>query len=132
MPQENKAAPAPVHENLEGWIPPMASEEEVRMALVKAFDYRGDVTITCKDGSRIEGYVFDRRDEGGSLSQCDVRVLPNDSAACVCITYDQIARLEFTGRDTAAGRSFQTWVKNYQQKKAAGEKNIALEPEKLD
>ena len=44
----------------------------------------------------------------------------------------EIARLEFTGRDTAAGKSFETWVKKYQEKKAAGEKNIRLDPEKLD
>ena len=141
MPQETKArpfdadaqiAPGSPHENLEGWIPPLASADEVRTALEKAFDYRGDVTITRKDGSRVEGYVFDRRGEGGSLSQCSVRLLPKDCGAYVAIAYDQIARLEFTGRDTAAGKSFQTWVKNYQQKKAAGEKNIALEPEKLD
>ena len=35
-----------VHENLQGWIPAMASEDEVRGALEKAFDYRGDLTIT--------------------------------------------------------------------------------------
>ena len=48
-------------ENLEGWIPTLASDEEIRVALEKAFDYRGDVTIVRKDGSKIEGYLFDRR-----------------------------------------------------------------------
>jgi hypothetical protein len=42
------------------------------------------------------------------------------------------ARIEFTGRDTAAGKSFETWIKNYLARKKAGEKNIALEPEKLE
>jgi len=40
--------------------------------------------------------------------------------------------VEFTGKDTAAGKSFETWVKKYQAKKAAGETNIRIEPEKLD
>jgi hypothetical protein len=48
-------------EQIEGWVPDLASEAELRDALEKAFDYRGDVTITCKDGSRVEGYIFDRR-----------------------------------------------------------------------
>ena len=48
------------------------------------------------------------------------------------VRYSDIARLAFTGSDTAAGKSFETWVKKYQQKKAAGETNIGLEPEKLD
>jgi hypothetical protein len=38
---------------IEGWIPEMATEAELRDALEQAFDYRGDVTITRKDGSRV-------------------------------------------------------------------------------
>ena len=56
-----EVAPGTRHEKLEGWIPELASEEEVRAALEKAFDYRGDVTITRKNGSQVEGYIFDRR-----------------------------------------------------------------------
>src|SRR5580698_4018354 len=50
-------------ENLEGWIPEMATEAEVREALEKAFDFRGDVTVTRKDGTTVEGYLYDRRSE---------------------------------------------------------------------
>ena len=60
-PDSLELAPGTVHEKLEGWIPQLASDEEIRVALEKAFDYRGDVTITRKDGSKIEGYLFDRR-----------------------------------------------------------------------
>ena len=42
------------HEKLEGWVPSLASDAEVREALEKAFDYRGDITITRKDGSKVE------------------------------------------------------------------------------
>ena len=48
-------------EQLEGWIPALASEAEVREALEKAFDYRGDITVTLKDGRNVEVYLFDRR-----------------------------------------------------------------------
>ena len=56
-----------VHENLEGWIPAISTDDEIREALEKAFDYRGDLTITLKDGKKIEGYVFDRRIKGPAL-----------------------------------------------------------------
>lgn len=125
-------APGFVHENLEGWIPSMATEPEIRSALEKAFDYRGDVAITMKDGSRVEGYIFDRRSEGETLADCVVRLFPKDRNEKVAVSYSSIARLEFTGRDTAAGKSFETWVKKYQERKAAGEKNIQIEPEALD
>jgi hypothetical protein len=126
-----EVAPGTKHENLEGWIPQLASEDEIRTALEKAFDYRGDVTITRKDGSKIEGYIFDRR-AGNSLAESVVRLLPKDSNQKIAVPYSDIAALAFTGRDTAAGKSFEAWVKKYWQKKAAGEQNIALKPEALD
>lgn len=118
-------------ENLEGWIPSLASDAEIREALEKAFDYRGDVTITRKDGTKVEGYLFDRR-SGSSLADSFVRVIPTNDKTKVNVTYADIAALAFTGRDTAAGKTFEAWVKKYWEKKAAGEKNIQIEPEKLD
>ena len=142
MPQETKlrpgdaedgdVAPGVRHENLEGWVPAVATAEELRAALEKAFDYRGDVTITRKDGTTVEGYVFDRRADGPALARCRVRLLPKAGGERVSVSYAEIARLEFTGRDTAAGKSFETWVRKYQEKKARGETNIQLKPEKLD
>ncbi len=122
-----------VHENLEGWVPAMATEEEIRGAFDKAFDYRGDLTLTLKDGRSIEGYIFDRRAKSESLDECVVRIMPkNDGAVRMTIRYSEIAGLAFSGRDTAAGKSFEAWVKKYNAKKAAGEKNIGIEPEPLD
>jgi hypothetical protein len=119
------------HENLEGWVPALATPEEIREAFEKAFDYRGDVTITRKDGSVVEGYVFDRR-TGNTLESSLVRVIPAKERIKLAIPYSDIAALAFTGRDTAAGKSFEAWVKKYHEKKAAGEKNIAIEPESLE
>src|SRR5271165_3958618 len=145
------------HEKLEGAVPELANEAELREALEQAFDYRGDVTITRKDGSRVEGYIFDRR-SGPTLAESFVRIIPNEPASAqvsvqeqdanpstssgqalghpppqkISIPYSDIAALAFTGRDMAAGKSWEAWVRNYWEKKAAGEKNIALEPEKLE
>ena len=126
-----EVAPGTRHENLEGWIPELAGEEEIRAALEKAFDYRGDITITRKDGTKVEGYVFDRR-PGKTLAESLVRLYPKDSTQKIAIPYSDIAALAFSGRDTAAGKSFEAWVRKYWQKKTSGEKNIALKPESLD
>ena len=56
-------------------MPKLAGDAEVREALEKAFDYRGDITITRKDGSKVEGYLFDRR-SGASLTDSFVRIIP--------------------------------------------------------
>jgi hypothetical protein len=125
-----EVAPGFKHEKLEGWVPELAGEEEVRQALEKAFDYRGDVTITRKDGSKIEGYIFDRR-TGKSLADSAVRLFPKDADQKISIPYSEIAALAFSGRDTAAGKSFEAWVRKYWEKKAAGEKNIGIQAEDL-
>jgi hypothetical protein len=116
---------------IEGWIPELATEAELRDALEKAFDYRGDVTITRKDGTRVDGYIFDRRN-GTTLDISVVRLIPQNSHEKISIPYSDIAALAFTGRDTAAGKSWEAWVRKYWERKAAGEKGIALEPEKLE
>ncbi len=116
---------------LEGWIPTLASDAEVREAVEKAFDYRGDITITRKDGSQVNGYLFDRR-SSASLAESFVRIIPANAQTKINIPYSDIAALAFTGKDTAAGRTFEAWVKKYWEKKAAGEQNIQIEPEKLD
>ena len=89
------------------------------------------MTITRKDGSRIEGYLFDRR-TAATLQGSVVRLYPKNADDKVAISYADIAALAFTGRDTAAGKSWEAWMKKYAAKKAAGETNIALEPEPLD
>jgi len=130
-PETLEVAPGTAHEQLEGWIPSLATEEEIRIALEKAFDYRGDITITRKDGSKVEGYVFDRR-SGTTLNDSLVRLYPNGSNQKISVSYADIAALAFTGRDTAAGKSWEAWMKKYAAKKAAGEKNIGLHPEPLE
>src|SRR5947209_8177431 len=115
-------------ETLEGSVPPLATPQEVMEAFEKAFDYRGDVTLTLKDERKVEGYVYDRR-VGKTLEDSAVRVLPKDGMPRMTIPYAQITRLEFSGRDTAAGKSFETWLKKYNERKAAGETNISLQPE---
>ena len=118
------------HEKLQGWVPELATAEELRAALEQAFDYRGDVLITRKDGSKVEGYIFDRR-TGKTLADSFVRLLPKDGSARISLPYADIAALAFTGRDMAAGNSWEAWVRHYWEKKSAGESDISLEPQKL-
>jgi hypothetical protein len=128
---ELEVAPGFAHETLQGWIPELASEDELREALEKAFDYRGDVTMTLKAGAKVEGYIFDRV-AGKSLATSYVRILPKDSHQRVKIAYSEIAALAFSGRDTAAGKSWEAWVKKYWEKKEKGGESLSLQPESLE
>jgi hypothetical protein len=126
-----EVAPGRARETVEGWIPDLASESDLREALEKAFDYRGDVTITRKDGTKLEGYIFDRV-TGATLKNSFVRLLPKDSNQRTKIAYSDIAALSFSGRDTAAGKSWEAWVKKYWEKKSTGEGQASLQPEPLE
>ena len=128
-PDDLEIVPGFEHEKLQGWVPGLDNEDELREALEKAFDYRGDITITRKDGSQVEGYLFDRR-IGRTLSDSLVRILPANGPR-VSIPYSDVAALRFSGRDSAAGKSWEAWVRKYWEKKAAGE-SAAIEPEALD
>jgi hypothetical protein len=130
-PDSLEVAAGTIHEAVQGWVPELASEDEIRIALEKAFDYRGDVTVTTKDGKQIEGYIFDRV-SGPTLVTSFVRVLPKDSNQRKKIAYADIAALAFTGRDPAAGKSWEAWVRKYWEKKASGESGLSLQPESLE
>ena len=124
-------APGSEHQYLEGSIPSLASDEEVRQALERAFDYRGDVTLTLKNGERVEAYIFNRM-TGATLSDSFVQYFTPSASDKRKVSYAEIARLEFSGKDRAAGKHWEDWVKAYNEKKAAGEKNIALHPDALE
>jgi hypothetical protein len=128
-PDKLEIAPGTAHETIQGWVPELANDNDLRVALEKAFDYRGDVTVARKDGSKVEGYIFDRV-SGSTLDSSFVRILPAGTHQRVKIAYSDIAALAFTGRDTAAGKSWEAWVKKYWESKAAN-RAAAIEPEQL-
>lgn len=124
-------APGVQHQKLEGWVPELASEDDLRDALEKAFDYRGDVTLTLKSGERIEAYIFNRH-TGKTLAESYVQYYTPSAPEKRKVGYSEIARLEFSGKDRAAGKHWEDWVKAYNERKASGEKGIALHPDALE
>ena len=124
-------APGTEHQQLEDWIPTLASEEDLRQALDKALDYRGDITLTLKSGERIEAFIFNCQ-TGPTLADSFLQYYTPSSNEKRKVSYADIARVEFTGKDRDAGKHWEDWVKAYNEKKAAGEKNIALVPDALE
>jgi hypothetical protein len=124
-------APGTEHENLEGWVPALVTDEDLLKALEKALDYRGDVTLTLKSGERIEAFIFNCH-TGATLAESWVQYYTPSAPEKRKVGYAEIARIEFSGKDRAAGKHWEDWVKAYNAKKAAGETNIALAPEALE
>ena len=86
-------------------------------AMEAAFDYRGDVTIETQDGRSFVGYVFNRK---ADVAEPFVDMMLADGGKAT-LRFSEVRRLAFTGRDTAAGKSFDTWIKKYIEKKLKGE-----------
>ena len=96
--------------------------------IAQAVDYRGDVILELLDGSQVEGYLYDRRPTDNPPI---ARMWPKGTDDQFVVPYSQIARIHFTGKDAAAGKSWETWVKKHAEKTAKGEKAEML-PDSLD
>jgi hypothetical protein len=89
-----------------------SNEKELNDAIGRACDYRGDVTIHLKTGEKVIGYVFDRQKT--SLHRSIKIFLENQIEPCI-IKCQDIAVVEFSGEDTAFGRSWDDWAKKWQK-----------------
>lgn len=110
-------------DTLEGTQPELDSESAVRKAIEDAFSYRGDVSLLLTDDRVMHGFVFDRR-PGATLAESTFRLIPAAWKADVTdrqsYRYDELVAIKFSGKDAAAGRTWEAWVAKYREKKRQG------------
>jgi hypothetical protein len=99
-----------------------------------AFDYRGDVTVLLRTGEEVVGYLSNRYVAAGEPF---LEILPADGSEPRRLAYHAVRGLAFSGRDAASGRSWESWVRKYEEKKKARERGehaegIGLFPEPLE
>ncbi len=122
-------APGAAHEELEGSVPVLASDDDLRRALEKAFDYRGDVTITLKSGEKIEAYIFNRQ-TGATLAESWVQYFAPNSPDKRKLSYDQIARLEFSAKTAPPASTGKTGSKPTTRKKPPAKRTSPCIPKR--
>lgn len=93
--------------SLEGWAPVVGVDVTLEDLVDLAFDYRGDVTVECRNGAQIVGYVYNRNRHAPRPS---LQLFEPDGGSRT-IAYDEIAAIRFTGRDMAAGKSYEAWLR---------------------
>ena len=118
MPQETKSQPAPDTPGLQGLVATRDDEQALLHALEQAFDYRGDVTLTLTSGDQLTGYIFDRTNTG-ELRTSTLRLLTPDDDHKRSVSYADVDRVEFTGKDTAHGKSFERYLEKFIQRATA-------------
>jgi hypothetical protein len=94
--------------SLEGWEPVAGGALSLEDVIERAFDYRGDVTVIRHDGSQTVGYLFNRDAEA---PEPFVQMFDRAGNGPFTIPYAKIAMIRFTGKDTAAGKSYEAWVR---------------------
>ncbi len=100
---------------VQGFTWSLGQDLDLERVLDAAFDYRGNVLLRLQNDSEVTGYLFNRGADGTGKF---VEVFPVDGSR-QRVRCDDIHAVVFSGRDTAAGKSWETWVKKYEAKKAA-------------
>ena len=108
----------------EGRVFQPASFAELAEAVELAFDYRGDVTVSLQSGESLNGYLFNRQVSG---SDSYLEMFPSNSSDARRIRYDQIASIAFTGKDTATGKSWETWIAKKDSERRAEVERVAAD-----
>jgi hypothetical protein len=106
----------------------------LRRVIEAAFDYRGDVTVALRSGGELRGYLANRDDR---CAEPFLDLFPADGSPRRRVLYRDVRGVEFSGKDTASGKSWETWLNKWRAKKEAearGERvgDISLYPESLD
>lgn len=95
-------------QSLHGWTPELGPNLTIGQVIDEAFHYRGNVTVVKKDGSKEIGYLANR---DISSRKPFVHLFDEAGNGPIRILYADIQNINFTGKDTAAGQSWDAWVK---------------------
>ena len=125
MPAEVKTQPALRPTSLEGTVFTIHSDAERNEAIDKAFDYRGDVTLTLVN-EQVECFIFNR-DATENPPRVEIFIKGTDQPRV--IPYADIKAIAFTGRDTADGKSWTAWVSKKEGERKAEAERIRAENE---
>ena len=101
--------------SLEGWTPEIGGSLTLERVIDLAFDYRGNVTIVRADGTETVGYVSNR---DARAAYPFVELFDERGDGPFKLRYGEIANIKFTGKDTAAGKSWEAWVARRDKEKA--------------
>ncbi|HEY3324623.1 MAG TPA: hypothetical protein VGP72_29495 [Planctomycetota bacterium] len=101
--------------SLEKWVAPCGTQEEVREAAAQAVDYRGDITLTLKDGQEVTGYVFNLNT---GCNEPFLDIFPNNADAKQRVNLKDVMGVAFSGQDMAVGRSWKAWKERKEKEQA--------------
>jgi hypothetical protein len=126
MPADIKSAPVVRATSLQGAAFTIQTEQDRVEAIDKAFDYRGDVTLTLSNGQQMEGYMSNRE---ATAKPPRVTLYIKGQDQPQVIPYSDITAIAFTGKDPADGKSWENWVNKKEDERKAEADRIKAELE---
>ena len=103
--------------SLEGWEPVVGAEVSLADVIDRAFEYRGDVSVLRHDGAELVGYLFNR---DADAAEPFVQMFDRNGDGPLTIPYAAIRTIKFTGKDPAAGKSYEAWIRRKAERQPAG------------
>lgn len=92
----------------------MTATGDLQHQIEQAFDYRGNATIHFKDGTSVEGFVFNREfPDTKALRKNIIEVFVAGSGEAKTFSIADISSVTLTGEDHAAGKSYEEWLKKH-------------------
>ena len=110
--------PSVSEKSLEGWVPEIGAGLTIEQVIDYAFDYRGNTTLVLAGGEERVAYVSNR---DASAPQPFIQIFDEQGEGPITIPYTDIRTIKFTGKDTAAGKSWEAWVKRKAAEKLAAQ-----------
>lgn len=99
---------------LEGWDPQIGEHLTLAQVVELAFDYRGNTTVVKVDGTELEGYLFNRN---ADVPEPFLQMFDRAGDGPFTIRYAEIRTIRFSGKDTAAGNSWEAWRERREKEK---------------
>ena len=118
-------------EPTQGWKPDLSDHDRKLAAIEAAFNYRGDITLTLTNGESVTGFLFDRHINTTNPENSFIRMMKIGTTDKTDIPVKNINEITFSGKDTAAGKSWEHWIKTYTEKKKQG-LTAELHPDNLE
>lgn len=89
---------------------------DLETQIEKAYDFRGHCTLTLKTGESLVGFVYNRVRADAFQPAAYIEVFPKDRSESLRFLYGDLARVECTGEDCAAGDSYHDYLEKKRER----------------
>ncbi|MDD2710572.1 MAG: hypothetical protein PHV34_21545 [Verrucomicrobiae bacterium] len=93
---------------------------DIETQIEKGFEYSGDVTLRCKDGRSVTGFLCNRNVRGTQKHPAPfLEMMLEGQDGKVVFDYSEVESVVLSGDDPSHGKSWEEWVAKHEAMKKA-------------